>query len=66
MNGFPIEWRKDLQYAARRGDDEQLLKLVDAIRQDNQAVAESLTELIRQFRFDRLVSLVDQSMKNLE
>ncbi|PSF35693.1 hybrid sensor histidine kinase/response regulator [Aphanothece hegewaldii CCALA 016] len=54
---MPIIWREQLHQAATRVNAKLLNQLIQQIPQENNNLAEALTELTRQFRFDLIVEL---------
>jgi signal transduction histidine kinase/CheY-like chemotaxis protein len=56
---LPVDWRADLQRAATEADGDRVLALVGAISDDYPALADALTSLVQNFRFDTLMTLAD-------
>jgi PAS domain S-box-containing protein len=59
----PPEWLKQFQTTLKKGHSADILELVERIRPENASLAGALAELVRVHRFDRLVSLTDQALK---
>ena len=57
------EWLKQFQATLKKGHPGEILKLVEQIRPENASLAQALTELVHVHRFDSLVSLTDQALK---
>ncbi|MGF1478010.1 MAG: PAS domain S-box protein [Cyanophyceae cyanobacterium] len=56
---MPTEWRSQLQQAATTADSEWLLQLIQQIPPEHQLLASALTDLVHNFRFDRVMELAD-------
>jgi CheY-like chemotaxis protein len=54
---MPSEWREQLYQAATQVDAEQILQLIDQIPNERASLAHALTDLVEQYRFDRIVNL---------
>ncbi|AKT36128.1 ATP-binding protein [Chondromyces crocatus] len=57
---LPAEWRVELSDAATRLDRNAVLTLLDMIRVQDPLLAEALMDLVRQYRFDRILALFGQ------
>ncbi len=57
MQMLPAAWRHELHAAAMQADADLVLELIEAIRAENGAMAEVLTELVHNFRFDVILEL---------
>jgi len=55
---LPEDWRAELCEAATRGDSRAAFLVVDMIRVQSQELAEALAELVRGYRFDRVLALL--------
>lgn len=54
---LPQEWVAQLHLAARGADDELIWQLLDQIPASQSALAETLAEMVHNFRLDKIVSL---------
>jgi len=54
---LPASWLKSLNYASALADSELTLELIEQIAIDHADLAENLTTLVNQFRFDTLLTL---------
>ncbi|EYF06255.1 ATP-binding protein [Chondromyces apiculatus] len=57
-DALPAEWRAELHDAATRLDRKAVLLMLDMIRVQDPALAESLMDLVRHYRFDRILALL--------
>lgn len=57
LAGLPDTWLTDLHQAAMRGKDKIIFDLLDQIRPEHEALAEALSQLVHDFRFDKIVEL---------
>jgi len=57
LNVMPKDWVAQLHQAARGADDELMLNLIRQIPETERRLANSLTELVLNFRCDRIMSL---------
>ena len=57
LAGQPDTWLTDLHQAAMRGKDKIIFDLLDQIRPQHEALAEALSQLVHDFRFDKIVEL---------
>jgi len=56
---LPPGWIADLRQAAMQGESERLLELVGQIESEYAALARAVAQLVREFRFDRIMVLTD-------
>jgi CheY-like chemotaxis protein len=56
-------WLEEFQATLKKGHSADILELLDRIRPENDSLAGALAELVRVHRFDRLVLLTDQALK---
>ena len=56
FNGMSPEWMIQLHEAAIRASDQQIFQLIEQIPQDNQQLAQTLTDLVNKFRYDLIIS----------
>jgi PAS domain S-box-containing protein len=54
---MPMEWRAQLHQSAMQVDAEKIVKLVAQIPVEHDSLAVAITNLVNQYRFDRLVDL---------
>jgi two-component system, sensor histidine kinase and response regulator len=54
---MPSEWLKQLHYAAAQGSDRLAMQLIEQIPQEHGALVKDLTYLVKNFRFDQLMTL---------
>ena len=59
LAAFPPDWITDLRQAAMQGDAERIFKLVDQIESEYTLLARALARLVHEFRFDKIVALVE-------
>jgi two-component system sensor histidine kinase/response regulator len=58
LAALPAGWMAELSQAALRADGDQVLGLVEQIRSQHASLADALVSLVRQYRFDAIVTLV--------
>jgi PAS domain S-box-containing protein len=56
---LPANWIAELHDAAIRARGDLILDLVTQIEQDHSSLAKSLTKLVDEFRFDRIINLIE-------
>ncbi|MBW4682275.1 MAG: GAF domain-containing protein [Microcoleus vaginatus WJT46-NPBG5] len=54
---MPAHWVQQLYHAASQGSDLLLLQLIEQIPKENAALASALTDLVDNFRFDKIMEL---------
>jgi two-component system sensor histidine kinase/response regulator len=59
LAALPTGWIADLRQAARAGEAEQILELIEQIKKGHAPLAEDLAQLIYEFRFDKIVALTE-------
>jgi signal transduction histidine kinase/DNA-binding NarL/FixJ family response regulator len=59
MAALPAEWVDKLYQAATQADGDQVLRLIEEIRPQNEPLADALAGLARDFRFDILMNLTE-------
>ena len=57
LSVLPGDWRAGLLDAASRAETEEILNLVQQIEEEHADLARELTDLVHNFRFDRIVEL---------
>jgi hypothetical protein len=57
---LPAELRLELKQAVNVVDFEETMDILERMRAQNEAIADELTDLVNQYRFDRLQELLDQ------
>ncbi len=57
---LPVSWQNKISTGIREGDQEGLLVCVEQIRSDYPDTAQSLSEMVKNFRFDKLMDLIEQ------
>jgi len=62
LKGMPEEWRLQLSEAAIEGDSNRVAKLIQLIPNKNSNAIQILEKFARQFEFDEIVELLDQSV----
>lgn len=60
LDGLPETWLADLHHAAIRGKDKLIFDLLDQIRPEHEALAQALSQLVHDFRFDKIVELTNR------
>jgi CheY-like chemotaxis protein len=60
---LPVEWLREFSQALRKGRSAELMDLIDRISRDHADLAGNLAELVRVHRFDRLIPLVREALK---
>jgi CheY-like chemotaxis protein len=55
------QWREQLRQAATQADDQQILTLLSRLPAAQQDIQQQMTELVRHFRFDMILSLAQSS-----
>jgi PAS domain S-box-containing protein len=61
LTTMPAEWLADLRQATIRANSNQILALVDQIREQNPALADTLAELVHDFEYKRILTLIEQA-----
>jgi len=56
---MPHQWLKEFYQAADSIDDDQLLQLIDQIPSPHSALAKALTDLVKTFRCDQILNLIE-------
>jgi CheY-like chemotaxis protein len=56
---MPLEWTAKLYEAVDSVDDEQIFRLIEQIPPDYSPLAQSIVGLIKSFRYDRLIDLME-------
>jgi CheY-like chemotaxis protein len=59
LAALPADWIAELHDAASRARSDLILSLLAQIKQDHVSLARTLTELVDEFRFDRIMSLTE-------
>ncbi len=54
---MPVDWLQKLHAAAAQGSDTMLLRLIAQIPPQHVLLAQTLTQLVNQFRFDQIMEL---------
>ncbi|MCB9076395.1 MAG: GAF domain-containing protein [Anaerolineaceae bacterium] len=57
LTALPEAWLTDLHHAAMRGKDKLIFDLLDQIRPEHEGLAQALSQLVHNFRFDKIVEL---------
>jgi PAS domain S-box-containing protein len=57
LDTMPVEWREQLYQAATQVDGEQILQLIQQIPTEQNNLALALTDLVNNYRFDRIVAI---------
>jgi len=57
---LPADWIAELHHAAARAHARRIISLIEQIQPDHAPVAQALAMLVRDFRFDRIMSLTEQ------
>jgi PAS domain S-box-containing protein len=60
---LPVEWLQKFFQTLRRGGSEELLNLIDRIRSEHADLARALTELVHIYRFDKLIAVTGEVLK---
>jgi PAS domain S-box-containing protein len=60
---LPVEWLQKFFQTLRRGGSEELLNLIDRIRSEHADLARALAELVRIYRFDKLIAVTGEVLK---
>jgi CheY-like chemotaxis protein len=60
---LPMEWLKEFFQTLRKGRPAELIDRIERISRDHADLAGKLTELVRVHRFDRLIPLVREALK---
>ena len=61
LAALPPEWLADLRQAAIRADLSLVLTLVDQIREQNGPLADALADLIHNFEYRKILTLIEQA-----
>ncbi len=57
LAGLPDDWIANLREAATRANAKRTNEVIDQIRADRPSLADALTGLVRDFRFDKIIAL---------
>ncbi|MEG3888553.1 ATP-binding protein, partial [Microcoleus sp. herbarium19] len=57
LEKMPAQWREQLHQAATEVDAEQIVELIHQIPPENASLALAITDLVNNYRFDRIVEL---------
>jgi CheY-like chemotaxis protein len=60
---LPLEWLKEFSQTLRKGRSAELIDRIDRISRDHADLAGNLAELVRVHRFDRLIPLIREALK---
>ena len=60
---LPLEWLKEFSQTLRKGHSVELIDGIERISRDHTDLAGKLTELVRVHRFDRLIPLIREALK---
>jgi hypothetical protein len=60
---LPLEWLSKFSQALRKGRSAELMDLIDRLSRDHADLAGNLAELVRVHRFDRLIPLIREALK---
>jgi signal transduction histidine kinase len=63
LTSMPKEWIEQLHHAALCIDNEKIFELISHIPPSQETLAEVLEDLVNQFRCDRIVSLIEDSLE---
>ncbi|NJP09923.1 MAG: response regulator [Leptolyngbyaceae cyanobacterium RU_5_1] len=66
LRSMPPAWIKQLHQAAAEGSDSLVLKLIEQIPVSQSSLAQSLTELVDNFRFDQIMVLTQLTNSSVE
>jgi two-component system sensor histidine kinase/response regulator len=58
---LPANWLVDLQQATITADSNQILSLLDQVREQNPALADWMTELVHDFEYKEILALIEQA-----
>ena len=58
LEQMPVEWLLDIRQAAAQVDADLLLDLIAKIPQEKSAMAHTLMDLVKKFRFDKILALI--------
>ena len=61
MNNMPCDWRQELKKAAITGSDSQMMILMSEIPVSLDGLSATLTHWINDFKFERIITLIEQS-----
>jgi hypothetical protein len=54
---MPREWIEQLYLAANEADEDWIMRLLEEISQEKQPLAIALTDLVKNFRYDKIIDL---------
>lgn len=60
VSQMPAPWVEQLHYAACSANDEKILELLPDIPEENVAIANTLTDLVMNFQFEKIIELIQQ------
>ncbi|MEM9540390.1 MAG: ATP-binding protein [Cyanobacteria bacterium P01_E01_bin.42] len=64
FKSIPDLWRKQLYLAASTADMEDIEQLISQIRESHGELAETLTQILEEFRFDTIIEVLEQIDRN--
>jgi CheY-like chemotaxis protein len=63
LASLPVDWVAELVQAATQADSELILALAGQLPAEQESVADALTMLVHNFRFDTILALAEQARK---
>jgi PAS domain S-box-containing protein len=64
LSVLPRDWLEDFSHASRTGRSRKLLDLIERIQPAHPDLTPVLTEWVRSYRFDRLIAVVEEALKD--
>ena len=61
LRTLPAAWRTQVHASAEQADSERLLELCDTLAADHPGLAQQLTTLVNDFRFDVIMQLTQET-----
>jgi CheY-like chemotaxis protein len=65
LSTLPADWLKEFFQALKKGRSLPLFHMIDQIRPEHAAVAQALDDLIRVYRFDKLIAVTAEVLKEI-
>ena len=65
LSTLPTDWLEEFFRALKKGRSAPLFHMIDQIRPEHAALAQSLAELVRIYRFDKLIAVTAEALREI-
>jgi CheY-like chemotaxis protein/nitrogen-specific signal transduction histidine kinase len=65
LAALPADWLKEFFQALKKGRSAPLFHMIDQIRPEHAVVAQALADLVRIYRFDKLIAVTAEALKEI-